>query len=91
MGPKMSPINIQVKNSTNLRELRLRKNLEVELPDGSTVGDLLTELGLDKIKEDDGKISSYIILFKNKKSVSSVEEELDDEDKIKIVPLASGG
>lgn len=87
----MSSIKVQVRNSTNLKELRLRKNFEVELPEGSTVGDLLTELGLDKIKEDDGKISSYVILFKNKKSVSSVEEELDDEDKIKIVPLASGG
>lgn len=87
----MSPIKVQVKNSTNLQEMRLKKNFEVELPEGSTVGDLLTELGLDKLKEKNGKISSYILLFKNKKSVNSVEEKLKDNDRIKIVPLASGG
>lgn len=84
-------MRIKIKNATNLGELKLKRDWEVELPKNSTVGELLSELNLDKLKEDDGSISSLVMLFKNKKSVISLDEKLEDGDKLKIMPLASGG
>ncbi len=84
-------IKVVVRNSTNLEELKLEKNFEVELPEGSDMGDLLNELGLERLKEGDGSLSSFLMIFKNKKSVRSVNEDLEDGDEIKLMPLASGG
>lgn len=84
-------MKVKIKNATNLEELRLKKKWEVELSEGATVGDLLSELELDRLKEEDGSISSLVMLFKNKKSVQSVDEKLNDGDRLKIMPLASGG
>lgn len=84
-------MKINIENSTNLEELQLRKNIQVELPEGSDVDDLLSELGLDRLKEKDGSISSIVMLFKNNRSVRSLDEDLEDGDQLKIMPLASGG
>lgn len=84
-------MKVKLKNATNLQELKLKKDWEVELPKGSTVGDLLSELSLERLKKKDGSISSLVLMFKNKKAVNSVDENLEDGDKIKLMPLASGG
>lgn len=84
-------MKVKLENATNLRELKLKKNWEVELPEGPTVGDLLSELGLDRLKEEDGSVSSLVLMFKNKESVKSIDESLEDRDRVKLMPLASGG
>jgi len=83
-------MKIELKNATNLEELRLKRNLEVELPESSTVSDLLSKLGLNRLKEG-RSISSLVMLFKNKKAVRSVEEKLHDGDNLEIIPTVSGG
>lgn len=87
----MSSIKVKIDNATNLEELRLKKQWKVELPENSTIKDLLSELDLERLEEEDGSISSLVMLFKNNKSVKSVNEKLEDGDKLKIMPLASGG
>lgn len=87
----MSTIKVKVENATNLKELRLQKNIEVELPENSQIEDLLLELGIERLKEKDDSISSLVMVFKNNKGVQSTNEKLGDGDKIKIMPLASGG
>lgn len=82
---------VKVDNSTNLEELSLKKEFDVELPEGSDLGDLLSELGLERLLEEDGSISSFVMIFRNKESVSSSDIVLEDGDKIKLMPLASGG
>lgn len=87
----MSSIEILIDNATNLEELRLKKRWKVKLPEESNIGDILSKLNLDRLKEDDGSISSLVMFFKNNKSVKDVDEKLEDGDKLKIMPLASGG
>lgn len=84
-------MKIKIKNSTNLEELRLKKQFELEISEEATVGKLLTELDLNKLIGEDGTISSLVMIFKNKRTVRSVDEKLNDGDRIKIMPLASGG
>ena len=84
-------MKVQIKNATNLRELRLKKDWEVELEEGSTIGDLLSKLELDRLIEEDGTISSYVMVFRNKKAVRKTDMRLENGDKLKIMPLASGG
>ncbi|MBS3815459.1 MAG: MoaD/ThiS family protein [Hadesarchaea archaeon] len=84
-------MKIKIKNGTNLSELRLKREWEEEIPEGSTVGDLLSKLNLNKLKNDDGTLSTLVLTFKNGKSIKNANEELSDGDKIKLVPTASGG
>lgn len=84
-------MKIKIENSTNLEELKLRRNWEVELSEGSTIADLLAELGLKRLMEEDGSVSSLVMMFKNKKAVQKTDEKLEDGDRLKIMPLASGG
>ncbi len=87
----MSSIKVKIDNATNLEELRLKKQWKVELSENSKIKDLLSELDLERLEEEDGSISSLVMLFKNNKSVKNVDEKLEDDDKLKIMPLASGG
>lgn len=84
-------MKIKIENSTNLEELKLRRDWEVELSEGSTIADLLAELGLKRLMEEDGSVSSLVMMFKNKKAVQKTDEKLEDGDRLKIMPLASGG
>lgn len=84
-------MKIRIENSTNLEELRLKKQFDLEISEGATVRELLSELDLNRLIEEDGTISTLVLIFKNKESVRSVDEELNDGDKVKIIPLASGG
>ncbi len=84
-------MKINIENKTNLRELKLKKDIELELPENSKVKDLISELGLERLVENDGSISSLVIMQKNKKTVQSVKEDLEDKDTIKIMPTAAGG
>lgn len=82
----MRTMKIKIKNSTNLKELRLRREWEEELPDGSTVSDLLAKLDLERLEEEDGSLSTLVIMEKNGKAIKSIDEELKDKDQIEIMP-----
>lgn len=84
-------MKIKIENSTQLRELRLKRNIEVELPENSTVEDLLSELDLKYLINEDETISKSIVMLKNKKTIKSTDEKLRDEDTIRLLPMASGG
>ncbi|KXB00036.1 hypothetical protein AKJ40_01995 [candidate division MSBL1 archaeon SCGC-AAA259M10] len=84
-------MKIKIENSTQLRELRLKRNIEVELPENSTVEDLLLELGLNDLMNEDETLSKYMVMLKNKKTVRSTDTELKDGDTIRLLPMASGG
>lgn len=84
-------MKINIENKTNLRELKLKKDIELELPEDSKVKDLISELDLERLVENDGSISSLVIMQKNKKTIQSVKEDLGDGDTIKIMPTAAGG
>lgn len=84
-------VKVKIENSTNLEELKLKRGWEVELSEGSTMEDLLVELGLTRLIEEVGSVSSLVMMFKNKKAVQKSDENLEDGDKLKIMPLVSGG
>lgn len=91
MLKEMPEMKIKIENSTQLRELRLKRNIEVELPENSTVEDLLSELDLKYLINEDETISKSIVMLKNKKTIKSTDEKLRDEDTIRLLPMASGG
>ena len=84
-------MEIKIKNRTNLNELKLERSIKVELSKNSEVQDLIKELGLERLVEEDGSISSLVLMQKNKKTIRSVNEKLNEGDKIKIMPTAAGG
>lgn len=84
-------MKIKIINGTNLKELSLKREWKVEISSDSTVGDLLSNLNLDKLKNNNGSISTRVLIFKNKKPVKSVDERLSDGDNIKFIPTVSGG
>lgn len=84
-------MKVNIQNKTNLKELKLKKNIEIELPKNSKVKDLILELNLERLVEKDGSISSLVIMQKNKKTIKSIKEKLEDGDTIKIMPTAAGG
>ena len=84
-------MEIKIKNRTNLKELKLKRNIKVELSKNSEVQDLIKKLSLERLIEEDGSISSLVLIQKNKKTIRSVNEKLNDGDKIKIMPTAAGG
>lgn len=44
-------MKVKIENATNLEELAPERELEVELLDGASVGDLLEELDLERLEE----------------------------------------
>lgn len=79
-------MKVKIENATNLEELAPERELEVELPDGASVGDLLEELDLERLEEEDGSISDVVTIEKNRKSsINSADENLEDGDLIKIM------
>ena len=84
-------MKITIKNRTNLKELKLKRNIKLELPKNSNLKDLIKKFNLERLVEEDGSISSLVLIQKNKNTVKSIQEELNDGDKIKIIPTAAGG
>ncbi|KXB02424.1 hypothetical protein AKJ44_00505 [candidate division MSBL1 archaeon SCGC-AAA261F17] len=82
-------MRVKIINGTHLRDLPLKREWREELPEGGTVEDLLSKLGLseryfnlDRIED---KSAPYMIILKNKKPVPTSEVELSDGDVIKFI------
>ena len=92
-------MNIRIRAFANFRDI-LGKDRDIEVQDGSSVGDLLQSListnqSLRKaIFDDAGNIREYVIIMKNRKNIESLQglsTVLDESDEVAILPPVAGG
>jgi molybdopterin synthase sulfur carrier subunit len=90
---------IHVRAFANFREI-LGKETDLDLGEGSTVGDLLEILvsshqGLGPaIFEDDGRVREYVIIMRNRERIDSLEglaAVQEEGDEVAILPPVAGG
>ena len=93
-------VNVRVKFFTTLRELTGKAEETVNLPKGSTVGNLLDELSRrygPKFVEyvfDKGEVKPYLIVMVNGKSINALDglkTVLEENSTVAILPPAGGG
>ncbi len=92
-------MKIHIKSFANFREI-LGSDLDVDLDQGSTVGDLLHSLISSNprlrsaILDDAGEIRDHVILMKNRKRIDRLEgvsTGLAEGDEVAILPPVAGG
>lgn len=81
--PRLRFVRIEVKLFAMLRERAGSESIEVELPEGATVGDLLSELG--------GLIGAMPVRAAVNRSYSEASRPLSPGDEVALVPPVSGG
>lgn len=90
---------IHVRAFASFREI-LGKETDLDLEEGSTVGDLLEILvsshrGLGPaIFEEDGRVREYVIIMRNRERIDSLEglaTVLEEGDEVAILPPVAGG
>jgi sulfur-carrier protein len=78
----------------------LGKEKDVDVKEGSSVGELLEDLSSkntklkDAIFDETGQLRDYVILMKNRKSIEHMEglnTKLSDGDEVAILPPVAGG
>ena len=84
----------------SLRELAGEREIDLALPDGATVGDLLKRLvevrpGLaPRLLDEDGNIPRFVNVFVNGRDVrylSGLDTPVMPDDEVVILPPAAGG
>lgn len=87
---------VELRFFANFREAVGQKTLEREYPDGTTVGEVLSDLveeyGLDVFE--DGELRTQLSIMKNGKDVvhiDGVDTRLDDGDTLSVFPPVAGG
>jgi molybdopterin synthase sulfur carrier subunit len=87
---------VELRFFANFREAVGQKTLEREYPDGTTVGEVLSDLveeyGLDVFE--DGDLRTQLSVMKNGKDVvhiDGVDTRLDDGDTLSVFPPVAGG
>ncbi len=93
-----TPMKIRIKFFAYFRELFLGKERDVELEQGTTVGELLTFLcqSEEQRKEifEDNALKSHVVVMRNGTHVHSLKglmTEMADGDTIALFPLIGGG
>lgn len=90
---------IHVRAFASFREI-LGKETDLDLEEGSTVGDLLeilvsSQQGLGPaIFEEDGRVREYVIIMRNRERIDSLEglaTVLEEGDEVAILPPVAGG
>jgi molybdopterin synthase sulfur carrier subunit len=78
----------------------LGKEKDVDVKEGSSVGELLEDLSSkntklkDAIFDETGQLRDYVILMKNRKSIEHMEglnTKLSEGDEVAILPPVAGG
>jgi len=89
-------MSLELRFFANFREAVGQKTLEREYPDGTTVGEVLSDLveeyGLDVFE--DGELRTQLSIMKNGKDVvhiDGVDTRLDDGDTLSVFPPVAGG
>ncbi|MFC4447568.1 ubiquitin-like small modifier protein 1 [Halorussus aquaticus] len=89
-------MTLELRFFANFRETVGQKTLERDYPDGTTVGDVLTDLadeyGLDLFE--DGDLRSQLSVMKNGTDVvhiDGVDTRLADGDTLSVFPPVAGG
>jgi molybdopterin synthase sulfur carrier subunit len=89
-------MTLELRFFANFREAVGQKTLEREYPDGTTVGEVLSDLveeyGLDVFE--DGDLRTQLSVMKNGKDVvhiDGVDTRLDDGDTLSVFPPVAGG
>jgi molybdopterin synthase sulfur carrier subunit len=83
-----------------LRELAGQRDIEVTLPDGAIVRDILNRLGelrpvlADRLLDEDGNIPPSINVFVNGRDIrdlGGLDTPVTPDDELTILPPAAGG
>jgi len=78
----------------------LGKEKDVDIKEGSSVGELLEDLSSrnarlkDAVFDETGQLRDYVILMKNRKSIEHMEglnTKLNEGDEVAILPPVAGG
>jgi len=92
-------MKVHIRAFANFRDI-LGKDHDVEIKEGSTVGDLLQSLISTNrnlktaIFDEAGNIREYVIIMKNRKNIESLQglsTGLDEGDEVAILPPVAGG
>jgi molybdopterin synthase sulfur carrier subunit len=89
-------MSLELRFFANFREAVGQKTLEREYPEGTTVGDVLSDLvdeyDMDLFEDDD--LRSQLSIMKNGKDVvhlDGLDTPLDDGDTLSVFPPVAGG
>jgi molybdopterin synthase sulfur carrier subunit len=87
---------VELRFFANFREAVGQKSLEREYPDGTTVGEVLSDLveEYDLDVFEDGDLRTQLSVMKNGKDVvhiDGVDTRLDDGDTLSVFPPVAGG
>jgi molybdopterin synthase sulfur carrier subunit len=83
-----------------LRELAGERDIEVALPDGAVVRDILNRLGelrpilAERLLDEDGNIPRSVNVFVNGRDIrdlSGLDTPVTPDDEVTILPPAAGG
>ena len=89
-----------VRLHASLRELAGERDIEVALPDGAIVRDILNRLGelrpvlADRLLDEDGNIPPSVNVFVNgrgMRDVGGLDTPVMPDDELSILPPAAGG
>jgi len=84
----------------SLRELAGERDIEVALPDGAVVRDILNRLGelrpilAERLLDEDGNIPRSVNVFVNGRDIrdlSGLDTPVTPDDEVTILPPAAGG
>jgi len=89
-----------VRLHASLRELAGERDIEVALPDGAVVRDILNRLGelrpilAERLLDEDGNIPRSVNVFVNGRDIrdlSGLDTPVTPDDEVTILPPAAGG
>ena len=92
-------MKVHIRAFANFRDI-LGKDRDIEIKEGSTIGDLLQSLISANqnlraaIFDEAGNVREYVIIMKNRKNIESLQgmnTELSEGDEVAMLPPVAGG
>ena len=93
-------MRLELKFFATFRAIVGQKTVDREVPDGSTVGDVLSTLQseypdmADRLLDEDGEVRDQLSILKNGQNVVHMEgaaTPLDNDDTLSVFPPVAGG